>query len=495
MFSFFIKGVPFYLVDLGGDAAQYIMLSESLTKAEGYRAFNIPGAPFFIHYPPLFPILLSVIVAFLGRNFIFLHGLIFLLGFLSLILLYYLLSERKIDITAFLTVILFALNFHFIHFSTQRVLSEIPYLFFSLLAIIISNNYLRKEEKVFSSAGFFTIISLLLVYLTRYIGITLIAGICFVLLLRREYKKFFFLASGIGLFLILWHGVYGRLLVRTLFSIHAHNLLAINYYNLEQGTLLEHPEYILVRVWDELKNYYIYGLSASFPFLIKYILMIANNKWLFFLFFWLVIIISAAFKYKKQKNQIIIFYLIFYISMLLLLNMKGEAIRYLLPLVPFFIYFFLVALINIGYIFQKKIIKYFVFFIIFILFILAGLHDYHNFKRPIYSEMPKVARDFIELHYWVKENIPKTEIIVFRKPTFTYFYSDHPSIGYPFTKDNQAIYQFMKEKGLCYLLFDGFYNETREYLIPFLRKYKDKFIILYHQSRAAVLKINDVWCK
>ena len=56
----------FYVVDrlpVGGfyDDAFYVILAKSLATGHGYRNLNLPGAPFATHYPPGYPLFLSVL--------------------------------------------------------------------------------------------------------------------------------------------------------------------------------------------------------------------------------------------------------------------------------------------------------------------------------------------------------------------------------------------------------------------------------------------------
>ncbi len=144
--SIVILNIPHRFLDLGGDSAQYIILAESIAQGKGYKAINYPGEPFFYHYPPVFPLLLSPIVYFFGRNFYLMHILIALLGFLSLLFLYKLFKIYIDKRIAFFTVFLLSTNYIFIIYSGNFILSEIPYVFFSCLALLFAVRYLVKDS-------------------------------------------------------------------------------------------------------------------------------------------------------------------------------------------------------------------------------------------------------------------------------------------------------------------------------------------------------------
>lgn len=85
--------IPSEFYDLGGDSAQYMILGEGLSGGTGFRMVNYPGEPFCFYYPPVFPLLLFPLIAFLGRNFYALHFFVALLGYASL-WCFYLLFKR-----------------------------------------------------------------------------------------------------------------------------------------------------------------------------------------------------------------------------------------------------------------------------------------------------------------------------------------------------------------------------------------------------------------
>ena len=43
-----------------GDDGAYWVIAKSLAQGDGYRLASLPGAPYAIHYPPLYPMYLSL---------------------------------------------------------------------------------------------------------------------------------------------------------------------------------------------------------------------------------------------------------------------------------------------------------------------------------------------------------------------------------------------------------------------------------------------------
>ncbi|MCD6219249.1 hypothetical protein J7K43_02560, partial [Candidatus Calescamantes bacterium] len=147
----------------GGDNAHYLILAKSLSEGKGYRNINMPSSPPETSYPPLFPLILSPLVKLFGFSPLPAKILVTILG-LSTFWIF-----RKIfpPTPLFLHLIpwIIILNPLILEYSGV-ILSEIPYLLFSLLCI-----YFVKRDN-WNIATVFLILSLF----TRLIGISLLCA-------------------------------------------------------------------------------------------------------------------------------------------------------------------------------------------------------------------------------------------------------------------------------------------------------------------------------
>ena len=239
-------------LDLGGDSAQYIILAESLSQGLGYRAINYPQEPFSYHYPPVFPLLLSPIIYFFGRNFYLIRLLTALLGYGSLFFIYQLLKKYTEKKEAFLVTLVFATNFIFLSYSIKYILSDIPYLFVSCAALLFSAQYVKA--KAIGKTSIAVLMGLWLSYFTRYAGITLFFGIVTLLLLhpKQNYKKIYFISIGFLTPLLLWI-IAGRMLNPS--YAYSKYFFLIDPYRPFLGTILGHPLQIVTRLTQGI-NYY-----------------------------------------------------------------------------------------------------------------------------------------------------------------------------------------------------------------------------------------------
>src|SRR3989338_2861531 len=167
---------------LGGDNQQLIILGESLRSGQGYSLLTLPGNPPANLYPPLYPTAIAPAL-FLTQNTYLPDiiiplktlNLIFFLG--ALIIFYFYLKEKirnKYIIAAI--IILTGLSIQFSPYINE-VLTEIPYLFFSMLSVYFVDKYTTDNfNKKYLYLG---ILFAILCFYTRTIGIALIADFVF----------------------------------------------------------------------------------------------------------------------------------------------------------------------------------------------------------------------------------------------------------------------------------------------------------------------------
>jgi hypothetical protein len=155
---FVLAGIVFNFIPFdGGDNLKYFFLSRSIQQGE-YKSVWLPRNPLHAHYPPLFPILLSICPNYLCCKF-----LIFGMFLLTIFFSYQLFQELKLPKY---TILLFAFSPLLIKYS-HLVLSEIPFLLFSILALLY---FYRKKW------GFAFLFGLC-AYFTRSIGLGLMVAL------------------------------------------------------------------------------------------------------------------------------------------------------------------------------------------------------------------------------------------------------------------------------------------------------------------------------
>lgn len=161
--------------------------------------------------------------------------------------------------------------------------------------------------------------------------------------------------------------------------------------------------------------------------------------------------------------------------------------RYVLPILPFMIFYFFTAL--------KKILSYLPQKISFFAFcsLLSALFIFNILALPIekntYQNLSPHLKSFISLHRWMKENLPKGGTIISRKPTVTYLYTNHKAICFPYTSNPEQIWSEVLKNNIEYIIVDEISPETYDYLLPFLYEYKDKFKLLKAIEKTGLFEV------
>lgn len=487
--AFAVPHLPHEFIDLGGDSAQYITLAESLAQGKGLRMINYPGEPFSFYYPPIFPLLLFPIVYFLGRNFYIMHFLIALLGYGSLWILH-LILKRYNKQAAFPAICLLAANWIFFLYSTNYILSDIPYLFFSSVTIFLSHQYIRKEN-VLGKKGALLILGLLLAYFTRFIGITLFFGLTLLLLITRredKFKKLLLIGAIFAIACACWNAA--KSLQTAQAYSHFGQLFLIDPYAPERGSLFAHPLYFILRFAQGAEYYY--RLFADIFSLSILKVSAAVKECLSGIIFGLTFF-GLWHEFRENKECVIHYYFISYFLLIIYWPFK-EGIRFIVPILPFIFFYFLSGLKKILASLRKKfsLAAFYLFAGILFVFAVLNLRQVAaSASAQDYSGLPGPFRHFILMHRWIKENLPQDGVIISRKPTVTYFYTNHKAIVYPFSSKAEDIWQEAAKNKIKYILVDEFSSETYFYLLPFLSQYGNRLRILHHIGDTGIFEITQ----
>jgi 4-amino-4-deoxy-L-arabinose transferase-like glycosyltransferase len=166
---------------LWGDEAHYIIVAKAIATGQGLRDIHTPGAPPFAYPIPLFPLALAPIVARFDYDLIPLKLFVAFTGVLALLAVFAL-FRRLLDPTrALVLTALVAITPQIVSF-THQVMTEIPYMALSATALLLLIAA-AKSDRVFGREAVLLIGTLTAAVLTRSIGVSLIAAACAYLLI------------------------------------------------------------------------------------------------------------------------------------------------------------------------------------------------------------------------------------------------------------------------------------------------------------------------
>jgi 4-amino-4-deoxy-L-arabinose transferase-like glycosyltransferase len=175
-------------VHTGGDSSHYVLLAQSILRSgDGYADSIAPGGPVpHTQYPPGYPLLLAPLVALFGPNIVLLKLLSVALTVGS-VLLFSVLVRGRLGERGWLWVALaFALCPVVVDYS-HWMLSEAPFLFFTLLALVLLDR--ARDEEGYGTYFWASMLAIVSAYYVRSIGVTFIAAGTLYYLVTRQWRK------------------------------------------------------------------------------------------------------------------------------------------------------------------------------------------------------------------------------------------------------------------------------------------------------------------
>lgn len=335
-------------------------------------------------YPIGFPIILSPFVASFGINLILLKYIVFLF-FLGAFALFTCFS-RKFTTNAWLILIAAAL--YFLHpFSLSyldNVLSDFPYLFFTLLALFYY--YKPRDTRNSVCLG----LTLFFSYAIRDFGLLLFLAFLFAEILKYNPKR--------GLKLLSWRGtlpylifILGFIVLNSLLPKGDENHWALLFDGFNFYMILENIVYYL-------------NLMQAFLYLPSSYLLIPV---------FLIIIIGISNSFKKSLPVVI--YIVFF-GMILLLWPAKQGIRFLLPILPFLLLFAVIGL-NVIIKNSKPVLSKPLGISLIGIFCWLMCVFLLEINTVVKRNSNGVDTDLThELYTFVKNEIPEESIIAFEKP-------------------------------------------------------------------------------
>ncbi len=526
----------------GGDAASYILLAKSLASGLGFSDFNLPGNPPHTQYPPLFPLLLSPIIAIFGYNFMWMRLLVIGFGLASLYIIRLFFLERVSKTMSFVLVFLVGTSFFVLTLGAE-ILPEIVYLFFSMLTLYLFERNIDRKPPV-PYARYLPLLAPLM-YFTKFIGVTICFAVICVLLLkikseveeRAGYIKRLvsFLVIGVLPFIIwfLRNSFYARG-VSTYQSI----MFQSDYYDASLGQAGIGA--IFGRMMDNI-SMYIFEVPGVFLTYMESRKALPAPVLKGFLIAILIIFLIGFLRDLILKRGVKDFYTFFYLAILMVWPTygTGDALRYLMPLIPLIYYYFFRGFVVVtfpGTFFRRgeaglaaesgsgNRLPMLVFFPVCILILLnlaqisgrlfsptalrqivrsSFILKENLFKRVESVELGSASTPFFELYVPCYHRYLKGakrlaiasgpgDIIMTRKPEVVSLVSGRYAIRFPYSSNEKLILGFMEENGVTHILLDNCYKETKKYVLPVTEKYNEKFTVWLAAdgTHSGILKLN-----
>ena len=471
-------------IDLGGDNAGYYILGKALNTGAGYIDIHLPEQTPANHFPPGYPALMALFM-FVSDSFVFLklmNGALFL----ATVLLLYKLFERTVGNTtvAFLAAAFALLNGHLLR-SATIMMSEVPFLFFSVLVLHALVRWEREEKPFWKSPVFWSLVLLSAVsYHIRTAGIALVGAVGLYLLFQKRWVPAVAYGAGFLALCLPWY-LRGKALGG---NGYLQQLVRVNPYRPEEG-LLDASGWVdrIVAnasryLTQELPNGFFpaYEVSYQEEQLVSYpllgLLLLGLTVW-------------GAVRMPKLRT-LYAGYLASSAVIFLLWPDVWFGVRFLQPLLPLVGFAALVGAWDLlQRAAQKSSLGLLAHPAVLALFLLPAFGKATTAQDPISnhpcilaqvksSKEPHISNfnNYFNLGKYVQENTPADAVICTYKPALFYLYANRTCTKFDSSTDPDTVLAGMERSGVTHVVIDQMgYASVGRYLVPTVQQRPERF--------------------
>jgi len=512
-------------IDLNGDNIYYYSLGQALSQGEGYtNIINLKKSP-HSHFPPGYPWFISKVIKVFPATTQTVKKTNGFLMYLSVVLFFFVIYiTTKNSILAFLSAILVSLHKELLRIATI-MMSESLFIFLSMLAIFLALLVLKdivgaKRRWMVWVVIFVYGLLVAYTYLVRTIGLSLIlamVGWLGILALRDlirwrkavknqdveavDTSKWHFLKAAL-LCLITIVGVGTAKMSWDARNRHL-NIDADNYKtNFMKKTNNEDMEGVAdwkVRIKSNTSNFITRWIPEAtyMKAPVDKESKISPKEWILGIL--LIVLMIGGCLYLKIGRLLMLFYVGLTVGVLILYPEQFGGIRYIVPIIPFFIF---LSLNGISAIIEGvyKLLKlshppFLAQSVVLLVIVLGVAAPKYIEAQTDYKKLAKMkswmsTTDLNSLHFleaakFCSDSLEEDARVVCRKPELFYMFSDyHPSNGFPHYADPDTIYNILCRDSIDYIIVDTWFRHAYVTLWPCVQKYPEKF--------KQVKKIGDV---
>ncbi len=416
----------------GGDDSSYVVRAFQFL-----HHFKFPG-----WQGPLYPIVLSLVVAVFGIKLVVLKSFS-LICILVFFYLFHRTSKEKIPaVILYFTLLIISVNYFVLYFASQTYSEGFFFMIQAILFLIIYKDFitiddknisLKKDYKKFLLLGFW----LSIVHLSKNIGLASAIAVLIYFILEKKWKTFLFTAVSFGIFYftfdtlknIIWHVSDSQI------SAEGSGLMRKDFYNPSEGNedfagfvqrFIDNSNLYLSRhlfVFMGLKSSYepapLLTVVAYALFAIAFFSVFRKNKFILFTGIYIAVMMGTTFfilqKIWDQWRLIVIYY-------------------------PYILIFLAGGF---YYIFNSEKLKRFQLIFLLLLGIISFTTVKGTFNAVsvtkknleknlegdmLYGMHPGLA-NFIRLSQWAAKNTPKDKLIASRKQDISFVYTGREFYG------------------------------------------------------------------
>ncbi len=490
-----------------GDNAVYIILAKAMATGHGYTDIQGPAPRIEAQYPFLFPVFLTPIVFAFGAGAFLLMELVVTLFALGAFVVCFFLFRRWLGSAPLaLVVTVAAATSSLIWSYSHKVLTEIPYLFFTVVACWFATVY-AEEDNPYTRAGLLAAAATAAAFLTRTIGMSLCVALPLFLLFaaplpteRTEWWKRIQKVLLTGAVLVVTAGAW-TLRNRMAFSGQGHNY--IGQFFLKQAYVPDAGKVSSGELFSRVRENFAY-YAREFQH------MLLGSGWdgvfiLGSISLLLLVVCLGGFIYALAARRTLAEpYMILYVLIVLLWPWKD--LRFAVPVLPFLVYYFAQAvslLASLPWRLRKidpRLIATVILIPIFgrsgYLTLRTAQADHHagyHYEVGRLGEWRAYAdwRDFHAAAIWLEQNAPSGSTVINRSPNLFYLWTGLASRNYPYIFNLQAMMHDLGSDHRDFVIYDDFdwTYTTKQYLRPVIKRYPSHFQAVAHFHGTVVYEV------
>lgn len=462
------------------DDAHYIVLAESLASGQGYHLINYPNAPTECCFPFGWSLLLSPIIAVFPDNFTALKLLSFIFWLASILLAYRLFAPRME--TPYLETLIALIALNPVLGASGMLMSEVSYLFFSLLVLNILDYWDNHNQKDWLLVV--VVVAALWTQLIRTVGISVLLTVILYLLVLRRFRQ-----MGIAVAI----AALGMLPQFWLNTQSGGSLISSGYQSQVFGSpLLTKP----AEMWYNVQAYLGEMISNSLvPVFGPNIAAVLSRfglgiipavlNVLILLTLALGVIISLR---RFQARDL--YATLYFVGIFAFWNPQvGSAQdRFLTPLMPFLYFYFLLAVIWLACRIPNLNVRYVPMVVVglaSLIMLFSIVRNIQDWQNPIRNRMTDLSIGTT----WIRENTFATSVVMVNDPVPDYLYARRKTVGYP--SNGQDIEKTIVSNGVNYIMVAPKLQTPRTYdlddftkstLLPLLTSNPNKYRLVWSDS-------------
>jgi tetratricopeptide (TPR) repeat protein len=471
------------------DSTRYVIWGTSFSHARGFVDATQPDAERYVVNAPLYSAVLSPVLLFFPYSLVAAKLWTLLIGVGALIVFYIWLGRRYGNSAAVVGTLILAANPLMLVMATEAM-SEMSFIVLAILAVMLFET-IDTGKPSLSGNHLVLLLVLGLLPLLREVSVGLVGAYVVVLLFKKQYKSAVAPIVGVAVFLGAW-------MVRNVVIVGVPPTSQSTNVNFILGHFVTPADSSLVselyqRMLVNMKSFYVFSVSLlMYPFpqplivdphpLFRFFFRALSTAKYILPFVFLPLVITGIVHDLKRgyKAYVPFLFIIFYSAIILLYPVQDA--RFLLPLLPFLIYY---AVAGFHLLAKVRVVKN-ISLRIGIVAVVIGLivvpnvdceyelirtnWEYQHTPDDLYATIQKASvskelfiRPWKPFGKWISENIPDSTVIASTFKELSIFIGNRKILEVNYGVPLPMFERFLRDYGVEYVLSAGERENIRPY--------------------------------